>query len=184
MARLVRAAAAGAMMLWWVVSPVAAADPSLPPTKTPIQHAVFLMGDGRSFDGLFGTYPGADGIPAGICMPMDPEKPAGECVAPLWVGDRTVPKFVQSGAVFAAQYHGGKMDGFVHAQAAAGSDAPLVMGYYDERDIPFSWNVADAYVLFDAQARWNDHVTPLAWGDPIIGNTDTLRSALATHLGS
>ena len=46
---------------------------------------------------------------------------------------------------------------------------------------PILW---DAYVLFDAQARWNDHATPLAWGDPIIGNTDTLRSALATHLGS
>ena len=41
------------------------------------------------------------------------------------------------------------MDGFVAAQAAAGSDAPLVMGYYDGRDVPFSWNIADSYVLFD-----------------------------------
>jgi len=141
--------AAFAMMLWWIVSPVAAADPSQPPAKTPIQHAVFLMGDSRSFDSLFGTYPAADGIPPDVCMPNDPATPVDGCVAPLWVGDRTVPKFAQSDAVFAAQYDGGKMDGFVHAQAVAGPDAPLVMGHYDERDVPFSWNVADAYVLFD-----------------------------------
>jgi phospholipase C len=148
--RLVRSAAASALMLSSMISPIAAAGPSPPPpTKTPIQHAVFLMGESRSFDSLFGTYPGADGIPADVCMPNDPATAGGGCVAPLWVGDRTVPKFAQTGAVFAAQYDQGKMDGFVHAQAEAGSDAPLVMGHYDERDIPFSWNVADAYVLFD-----------------------------------
>ena len=105
------------------------------------------MGDGRSYDSLFGTYPGADGIPPGTCVPNDVAKPTNGCVAPLWVGDRTVPKFAQSDPVFAGQYDGGKMDGFVQAQAAAGSDAGLVMGHYDERDVPFSWNVADAYVL-------------------------------------
>jgi phospholipase C len=41
------------------------------------------------------------------------------------------------------------MDGFVSAQAAVGSDAGLAMGHYDERDVPFSWNIAEAYVTFD-----------------------------------
>jgi phospholipase C len=147
--RILGAVAAGVMISWCVISPAAAADPSPPPTKTPIQHAVFLMEDGQSFDNLFGTYPGADGIPAGVCMPNDPATPDGGCVAPLWVGDQTVPRLAQSAAVFDAQYNDGKMDGFVHAQAFLGPDAPLVMGHYDERDVPFSWNVADAYVLFD-----------------------------------
>jgi phospholipase C len=138
------------MLLASVISPVAAAaNPSPPPTKTPIQHAVYLMGDSRSFDSMFGTYPGADGIPPGTCLPNDPATTDNACVAPQWVGDRTVRRFAQTDAVFATQFDGGKMDGFVHAQAAAGADAPLVMGYYDGRDIPFSWNVADAYVLFD-----------------------------------
>jgi len=147
--RLIRAAVASVMLSWCVISTVAAADPSPPATTTPIQHAVFLMEDGHSFDNIFGTFPGADGIPADVCMPNDPANPASGCVAPLWVGDRTVPRLGQTAAVFDAQYDNGKMDGFVHAQAEAGSDAPLVMGHYDERDVPFSWNVADAYVLFD-----------------------------------
>lgn len=149
MARLLRALAASAMVLSGLASPVAGADTSPPPTKTPIQHAVFVMGDSRSFDSFFGTYPTANGIPPGTCIPNQVATSEGGCVAPLWVGDRTVPKFAQSDAAFATQYDNGKMDGFVRAQTAAGSDAPLVMGHYDERDIPFSWNVADAYVLFD-----------------------------------
>ena len=41
-------------------------------TTTPIQHVVVLMQEHHSFDSYFGTYPGADGIPAGTCMPVDP----------------------------------------------------------------------------------------------------------------
>ena len=36
---------------------------------TPIRHIVVLMQENHSFDNYFGTYPGADGIPAGICLP-------------------------------------------------------------------------------------------------------------------
>ena len=32
-----------------------------------IQHVVVIMQENRSFDSYFGTYPGADGIPAGVC---------------------------------------------------------------------------------------------------------------------
>ena len=39
------------------------------PTSTPggiskIRHVVIIMQENRSFDSFFGTYPGADGIPA------------------------------------------------------------------------------------------------------------------------
>src|SRR6266566_9866906 len=33
-----------------------------------IKHVVVIMQENRSFDTYFGTYPGADGIPAGVCM--------------------------------------------------------------------------------------------------------------------
>jgi hypothetical protein len=44
-----------------------------------IQHVVIIMQENRSFDSYFGTYPGADGIPHGVCMP-DPQH--GDCIKP------------------------------------------------------------------------------------------------------
>lgn len=59
------------------------------------------------------------------------------------------------------------MDGFVRA-ASAGRQAVerSVMGYYDERDLPFYWNVADEYVLFDrffASAAAGSVANHVAW---------------------
>src|SRR5215471_13151373 len=41
--------------------------------KTPIQHIVVLMQENHTFDNYFGTYPGADGIKPGTCMPVNPQ---------------------------------------------------------------------------------------------------------------
>jgi phospholipase C len=45
-----------------------------------IQHVVMIMQEDRSFDSYFGTYPGANEIPAGVCEP-DPVQ--GGCAAPF-----------------------------------------------------------------------------------------------------
>jgi len=45
-----------------------------------IRYVVVIMQENRSFDQYFGTYPGANGIPAGVCEP-DPAN--GGCVAPF-----------------------------------------------------------------------------------------------------
>src|SRR5437870_2815767 len=45
-----------------------------------IQHVVVIVQENRSFDSYFGRYPGADGIPAGICVP-DPKY--RRCVRPF-----------------------------------------------------------------------------------------------------
>ena len=50
--------------------------------NTPIKHFMFLMQENHSFDNYFGTYPGADGIPKGTCMPVGPTEPKGGCVKP------------------------------------------------------------------------------------------------------
>jgi phospholipase C len=117
-------------------------------TRTPIRHFLMLMQEGHSFDNYFGTYPGADGIPAGTCMPA--ARAAGRrCVRPFHLGDSSTG-LPHGRRTFLAQQDGGRMDGFVRAMADLGvADPAGAMGYYDGADIPFYWNVADKYVLFD-----------------------------------
>jgi phospholipase C len=132
----------------------AAADEFVPaedlPTTTPIKHFIALMQENHSFDNYFGTYPGADGIPEGTCMPIDPAAlPETECVEPYHLEERAITDIGHSRGVFNAQYNDGKMNGFLSAFADQPSIGTRPMGYYDDRDIPFYWNVADNYVLFD-----------------------------------
>ena len=49
---------------------VALALAAAPAPATPIEHFVVLMQENHSFDNYFGTFPGADGIPPGTCMPV------------------------------------------------------------------------------------------------------------------
>jgi phospholipase C len=119
-------------------------------TTTPIKHFVTLMQENHSFDNYFGKYPGADGIPAGTCMPVDPLDPRNaECVKPFHIGNRAVEDLDHSLSVHEAQYRDGNMDGFVSAFSRSGKDGTLAMGYYDDNDLGYYWNIADNYVLFD-----------------------------------
>ena len=119
-------------------------------TATPIKHFTVLMQANHSFDNYFGTYPGADGIPEGTCMPVDPIRtPAGECVEPFHIGGRAIAALGQSRDIHDAQFNGGRMDGFISVFSQRRGVGNQSMGYYDDRDIPFYWNVADNYVLFD-----------------------------------
>jgi phospholipase C len=120
-----------------------------PQTTTPIQHLVVLMQENHSFDNYFGTYPGADGYPANTCMPVDAKDTSLGCVKPWHIGDKSITDLSHSSATYADQYNGGKMDGFVSALNKRKQDGTLVMGYYDDRDLPYYWNLADNYVLFD-----------------------------------
>jgi phospholipase C len=140
-----------------------------------IRHVVIIMQENRSFDSYFGTYPGADGIPPGVCVP-DPANPP--CVAPFHD-----PSDVNYGGPHSmgnalADIDSGRMDGFV-AQAEAGmgcnsqdpncspctdtshmsGNLPAcvdVMGYHDAREIPNYWTYAENYVLQDHMFEPND----------------------------
>ncbi len=121
-------------------------------SSTPIKHVIVVMQAGHSFDNYFGTYPGADGIPAGTCMPVDPTDPNnGNCVTPFHIGSTDVQpgNLDDSQTTSQLDYNGGAMDGFVYALSQRNQDGRLAMGYYDDRDIPYYWNIADQYVLFD-----------------------------------
>ncbi len=130
-----------------------------------IKHVVIIMQENRSFDSFFGTYPGADGIPAKngqftVCVP-DPRTKG--CDKPYHN-----PSLVNGGAGHnlanaIADIDGGKMDGFVReAEQTASrgcsltknpvclpSSAPDVMGYHDAREIPNYWSYAKDFVLGD-----------------------------------
>ena len=144
------AAVLGVLLLQPVVTNAdgAAAEPE---RTTPIEHFIVLMQENHSFDNYFGTYPGADGIPAGTCMPVEPANPSSGCVRPFHIGDNDVQMSDpdHSRNTYRLQYNGGKMDGFVHSLNQRNQDGRLTMGFYDDRDIPYYWNLADEYVLFD-----------------------------------
>ena len=129
--------------------PAQAAAPSSPQPATPIQHLVILMQENHTFDNYFGTYQGADGLPSGTKMPVDPKNPGAGYVTPWHIGNSTITDLSHSIATYRAQYNNGKMDGFVSALNARNQDGKLAMGYYDDRDLPYYWNLADNYVLFD-----------------------------------
>jgi phospholipase C len=148
----------------------AAASSAAPASETgigKIKHVVIIMQENRSFDSFFGTYPGADGIPAKngqftVCVP-DPR--TGGCDKPYHD-----PSLVNGGAAHslaAAQLDidGGKMDGFVKAadtlsgRGCGATNPPTpacltarptdVMGYHDAREIPNYWTYAGDFTLND-----------------------------------
>lgn len=134
-----------------------------------IQHVIVIMQENRSFDSYFGTYPGADGIPPGVCVP-DPKH--GTCVKPFhdrYMLNRGGPH-AQGNA--AHDIDGGQMNGFVRqAEAAERICTNLtnpwcrrhgqidVMGYHDAREIPNYWAYARNYVLqdhmFEPTSSWS-----------------------------
>jgi phospholipase C len=138
-----------------------------------IQHVIIIMQENRSFDSYFGTFPGADGIPPGVCVP-DPLN--GGCVAPFHDSSDVNYGGPHNFYNAAADIHGGKMNGFVgqaeygqHCSSANPGCSPCktaqasqcvdVMGYHDAREIPNYWKYAQDFVLqdhmFESVASWS-----------------------------
>jgi phospholipase C len=146
-----------------------------------IQHVVMIMQENRSFDSYFGTYPGANGIPAGVCVP-DPKN--GGCERPFHDPSDTNFGGPHGSESATSDIDGGKMDGFVGVAeqglekkgATCSPDSPTctpcntrspeargtcidVMGYHDAREIPNYWTYAHEFVLqddmFESSASWS-----------------------------
>jgi phospholipase C len=149
--------------------------PHKAPTKAPagihkIKHVIVVMQENRSFDHYFGTYPGAAGFPAGVCVP-DPQH--GGCARPYHDTNDLNAGGPHGQANATADVAGGAMNGFV-AQAERGKQGcadpnnPVcsqnragldVMGYHDAREIPNYWAYARNFVLqdhmFEPNASWS-----------------------------
>ncbi len=68
--------------------------------QSKIQHIIFIVQENHSFDNYFGTYPGANGLPQGVSIPINPDLKASGSVqpfhldvaSPVWiVGDELPP---------------------------------------------------------------------------------------------
>ncbi len=122
-----------------------------------IQHIVWIMQENRSFDHYFGTFPGADGIPAAVCVK---DAKTGGCITP-YHNTATINNGGPHGnASFVADLDGGLLDGFVNqAESACSCKRTDVMGYHDGTDLPLYWDYAKNYVLqdhlFEAPASWS-----------------------------
>jgi phospholipase C len=146
--------------------------------RTPIKHVISLMQENHSFDNYFGTYPGADGTPAGTCQPYSVTKPKAGCVKPYRIGNRAIEDLNHGPKIFRAQYRRGRMDGFMAAfvRASGGLKNPQTMGYYDDGDIPYYWNVADNYTLFDrffTSAKTGSLTNHMYWATGTSGHLKT-----------
>jgi phospholipase C len=134
----------------WPPPPASAAlAAAAPRARTPIGHFVMLLQQGHSFDNYFGGYPGADGIPPGVCMPVLPAHPARGCVRPYPLGDTNNRRLDHSRKTALRQDHHGRLDGFVAALRVRHQDGAVAMGHHTRAELSFHWNVADQYVLFD-----------------------------------
>ena len=146
--------------------------PGISSNPTPIKHVIIIMQENRSFDSYFGTYPGANGIPRGTCVPIDPTNPSGGCVRPFHDvhdanaggphGEDSAQFDLDDGITTM------NMDGFIYTQAHSplsvcervtnpiqcanfldGTARHDVLGYHTAEEIPNYWAYAQHFVLQD-----------------------------------
>lgn len=146
------ALAAGSALVLYLATASAPALAATHEPTTPVRHFVYMMQGSATYDHYFGTYGRGDGLPANTCLPLitaGPGAAGSDCVRPFALHG-TDPEPLSGGtAVERAQYRGGAMDGFASAFQHMGRDGRAPMGYFDRRDLPVSWRLADDYVLFD-----------------------------------
>jgi phospholipase C len=114
-----------------------------------IQHVFVLVQENHTFDNYFGTFPGADGIPANLKVPLDPLHPSAGTASPYHLGSTRTPDLDHGSVTAKSAIDGDKMDGFVKAQTARSLPGRTSLGYYDDRDLALYWQLAHDYVLSD-----------------------------------
>ena len=147
---------------------------------TPISHVVVVMLENHSFDNYFGTFPGANGIPAGVCVP-DPA--THSCVTPFHrTSNRYTGDMPHGNPDAVADIDRGKMDGFVRQeQGWCNCATDESMGYYNRQDIPMIWRLAKTYSLddnfFEQLPSWSlpSHLTMVSeWNARCRSATDPM----------
>ena len=107
-------------------------------TATPIKHVVFLIKENRTFDNMFGQFPGANGVTVGIDQ-GDPR--------PLTPGPDRIEEDIKHCYECALKaWNEGKMDGFATVSDAAERYAYTQL---QPQDLPNYWRWAERYVLGD-----------------------------------
>ncbi|HEX6962455.1 MAG TPA: phospholipase C, phosphocholine-specific [Lacipirellula sp.] len=158
------AATVGASSLTDAIKRAAAIAPAPGSTFLDAEHVVILMQENRSFDHAFGALRGARGFddPRAIRLPDGnpvwvQTNDAGESYTPFRLGlldtKSTWMGCLPHGWTDQVDArNGGRYDRWLQAKASgepAYARLPLTLGYYDRRDIPFYYELADAFTICD-----------------------------------
>ena len=155
------------------LAPVDGIDPALGIFN--IDHVIFIVQENRSFDHYFGTFPGADGIPSGVCLP-DPT--VNQCRRPYHDTNAFDAGGPHNEKASRLTIDDGKMDGTIVALRRIGTacqanpdrpgcaeaqpgpgGTPDVMGYHTAQEIPNYWAYASRYTLQDRMFAPSDSWT-------------------------
>jgi phospholipase C len=124
-------------------------DPLPAPGESGIDHIVIVTMENRSFDHLFGSLPGANGMQAGLSYTDN----IGVSHSTYWLAAPPAPDYTGCGhpdpdhsyGPDRVAYDNGAMDGFLRA----GSNDIYTIGYYAASDIPFYASLAQTYMACD-----------------------------------
>ena len=114
---------------------------SAPATGVPIRKVVFIVKENRTFDNLFGRFPGADGATHG-------ELSTGERIPLTRAPDVYPHDIYHSFLAGIVAVNGGKMNGF-DSPYISGSEDGSPFTQYTKKDIPGYWRYAQNFVLAD-----------------------------------
>ncbi|HKU80916.1 MAG TPA: alkaline phosphatase family protein [Candidatus Tumulicola sp.] len=137
-----------------------------------IAHVVILIQENRTYDNLFATYPGGDGVTRG-------KNHLGQWV-PLRESKLVSPLLPSNGyKAFVVQYDGGKVDGWDLVYVNDRSCPKCIYKYVNPAYVQPYWNLAQQYVLADhmfatsKSGSFNGH-QDLIRGDTAIDSSESL----------
>lgn len=141
-----------------------AIDPAAQSTFYDAEHVVILMQENRSFDHAFGTLKGVRGyLDKRAFVKQDghsvffQKENTGKYASPARLDLRNTKATWMSSLPHSwdNQQHAlnkGKYDQWLQAKASGNKDyknIPLTLGYYNREDLPFYYQLADAFTIFD-----------------------------------
>ncbi len=130
-------------------SPIDASSAPSSPTPTavraarfPIKHIVIISKENRSFDSMFGLFPGADGA-------SHAELSDGKIVPLGHMPDQTLVDVGHAGAAATLAVNNGRMNGFDLLPGAIQDGKDIADSQLHGSDIPNYWNYAKTFTLDD-----------------------------------
>ena len=116
----------------------------LPPTQSAVKRIIVVILQNNSFDHLFGTFPGVDGIRPGVAGYSQLDA-TGNTVTPFLLTNLAPKALPEGRTVYLADIDNGLMDKY------AATEGAVSMGYYDNTiaGIDTLWSYAQQYALAD-----------------------------------
>src|SRR5258708_6817767 len=151
----------------------------------PIKHIVIMVKENRTFDSMFGTFPGADGAttytdPNGKVHPLNHQP------------DKLLADIAHDHPAFLTAYDNGKMDGFSKILGAIkpvnGKEVDVADSQFYQSDIPNYWQYAQSFALpghffYTTQANsFPGHLFSIAGTDDNVADIPVFQNPQYTRL--